>query len=99
MTKPLKAKLRKTNLDDAIKITEFLVDLGLNMPKVKNEIISHWDALWSTNPALKHYHTEPDLGWVLEDEDRLVGFFGNIPQISSLSLLNPTKQIGQGPEK
>ena len=82
MTKPLKAKLRTANMDDAIAITKFLVSLGLSMPIDKDNIIAHWNALWSSNPALKHYKTKPDLGWVLEDENRLVGFFGNIPQVS-----------------
>ena len=82
MTKTLKAQLRKANLGDALAITEFLVQSGLSMPDGKSAIFSHWDALWRHNPALKYHGKYPELGWVLEDTERLVGFFGNIPQVS-----------------
>ena len=82
MTKPLKAELRPASLDDALAITALLVQLGLTMPNGEGAILAHWNALWHTNPALKHHGKTPELGWVLEDAGRLVGFFGNIPQVS-----------------
>jgi len=82
MTEPLKAELRAASLDDALAITALLVQLGLTMPNGEGAILAHWNALWRTNPALKHHGKNPALGWVLEDAGRLVGFFGNIPQVS-----------------
>ncbi len=82
MTNSLRAQLRNATLDDALSITEFLVELGLSMPKGKDNILLHWEELWRNNPALKHHGNTPELGWVLEDADKLVGFFGNIPQVS-----------------
>ena len=82
MTKSLKAQLRNASLEDAPAITEFLVQLGLNMPNGKSAILSHWDRLWNNNPALEYHGARPALGWILEDEKQIVGFFGNIPQVS-----------------
>ncbi len=74
--------LRDAGLDDALAITEFLVGLGLVMPEGEDAIIDHWQKLWRSNPALKHHGDNPALGWVLEDQGRMVGFFGNIPQVA-----------------
>jgi hypothetical protein len=82
MTDLLKAKVHAAKLEDAIAITEFLVQLGLSMPEGKNNILAHWDALWRNNPALKHHGEKPELGWILKDDLKIVGFFGNIPQVS-----------------
>jgi hypothetical protein len=76
------AHLRDAALEDAVAITEFLVRLGLVMPDGEAAIRAHWDALWRTNPALKHHGGHPALGWVLEDAGSIVGFFGNIPQVA-----------------
>ncbi len=76
------AKMRAAELNDAPAITEFLVGLGLVMPEGDAAIQDHWNGLWQDNPALKHHGDNPALGWVLEDAGRIVGFFGNIPQVS-----------------
>ncbi|NQV82259.1 MAG: hypothetical protein HQ494_00445 [Rhodospirillales bacterium] len=82
MTDPDQAHLRDASPEDAVAITEFLTRLGLVMPDGEAAIRAHWDALWRTNPALKYHGDAPALGWVLEDAGRIVGFFGNIPQVS-----------------
>ncbi|MDA1023009.1 MAG: hypothetical protein O2817_06645 [Proteobacteria bacterium] len=82
MTHPSAPTLRNAALDDAPVITEFLVRLGLVMPAGEGAIAEHWAKLWQDNPALKHHGDSPALGWILEDQDRIVGFFGNIPQVA-----------------
>ncbi len=76
------AEMRAAVLDDAPAITEFLVGLGLVMPEGDAAIRKHWSDLWQDNPALKLHGPQAALGWVLEDAGRIVGFFGNIPQVS-----------------
>ena len=78
------AEMRAAELNDAPAITKFLVGLGLAMPEGDAAIRKHWSNLWRDNPALKHHGDKPALGWVLEDAGRIVGFFGNIPQVSYL---------------
>ena len=75
-------EMRAAELNDASAITKFLVGLGLVMPEGDAAIRDHWNGLWRTNPALKVHGSQAALGWVLEDAGRIVGFFGNIPQVS-----------------
>ncbi len=82
MTPPPASAMRRATPDDALAITEFLAGLGLAMPKGDAAIRDHWNALWVGNPAIKAHGGNPALGWVLEDAGRIVGFFGNIPQVS-----------------
>lgn len=74
--------LRDAHLDDALAVTAFLVRMGLVMPEGDEAVRAHWEGLWRSNPALAAHRPEPALGWVLEDQGRIVGFFGNIPQVS-----------------
>ena len=82
MTSSSQTALRDATLDDALEITAFLARLGLVMPEGDEAVLDHWTRLWRTNPALKAHGSNPALGWVLEDGGRIVGFFGNIPQVS-----------------
>jgi len=82
MTQLSAPTLRNAALNDAPAITEFLVRLGLVMPAGEDAIAEHWTKLWQDNPALKHHGDTPALGWILENQDRIVGFFGNIPQVA-----------------
>ncbi len=36
-----------------------------------------WEALWVKNPALGDLHRNVPIGWVLESDNEIVGFFGN----------------------
>lgn len=42
-----------------------------------------WSRLWVDNPALKIDRPQPSRGWVLESDQRLVGFMGNLTQLYS----------------
>ncbi len=74
--------LRDAKSGDAVEVTAFLRRLGLVMPDGDDAAIAHWRELWVVNPALKVHGATAALGWVLEDANRIVGFFGNIPQVS-----------------
>ena len=82
MTSPPASAMRDVTLQDALPVTEFLVGLGLVMPTGDEAIRDHWNGLWKDNPAIKAHGGNPALGWVLEEGGLIVGFFGNIPQVS-----------------
>lgn len=84
MTDEAKGTLRTASVDDAPAITDFLAALGLVMPDGPEAVIRHWRGLWVDNPALAHHASDVALGWVLEDQGAIKGFFGNIPQVSWL---------------
>lgn len=79
-----KGLLRAVTVDDAVQVTSFLTALGLVMPDGPDAVIAHWRALWVDNPAMASHAPDVALGWVLEDDGAIKGFFGNIPQISWL---------------
>ncbi len=49
------------------------------MPKGQTANDAHWRRLSIDNPAMAGGGGKPSLGWVLEDQGKMVGFFGNIP--------------------
>jgi hypothetical protein len=71
--------LREAEYEDCETATELLRELGLSLPEGREEINKHWHRLWIDNPALQVEGSSPTRGWVLEDSERMVGFFGNIP--------------------
>ena len=73
--------LREATFEDGRAATELLARLGLVMPKGEADIRALWQRLWKTNPAFETSPRPLSLGWVLEDEGRMVGFFGNIPML------------------
>jgi len=77
-----KGTLRPARIDDAPLVTHFLADLGLVMPEGPDAVIQHWQGLWVDNPAIVDFGERAALGWVLEDDGAVKGFFGNIPQIA-----------------
>jgi len=77
------SQLREATFDDAQEATKLLRNLGLIMPMGEAAIDAHWRRLWIDNPAMKGDGDKPLLGWVLEDQGKMVGFFGNIPLLYS----------------
>lgn len=77
-----KGALRPVGVNDAVAITDFLANLGLVMPEGPEAVVEHWRGLWVDNPALAYHEKDVALGWVLEDDGAIKGFFGNIPQVS-----------------
>ena len=72
-------RLRNASLEDGVDATEFIRGLGLSMPETREAIDAHWRRLWVDNPAMACDGPKPPLGWVLEKNDRMVGFFCNVP--------------------
>lgn len=71
--------LREATYEDCETASELLRDLGLVMPQGRDAIRHHWQRFWIDNPALAIDRPSPAKGWLLEDDGRMVGFFGNIP--------------------
>lgn len=72
--------LRTANLEDCQRTVELLDRHGLAVPTEPEAARRSWDWLWTRNPALVGRREPPPLGWVLECDDQIVGFFGNIPR-------------------
>jgi len=80
-----KGALRSATVDDASSITDFVAAHGLIMPKGPEAAARHWRGLWADNPALAYHAKDVPLGWVLEDEGSIQGFFANVPLVSWLN--------------
>jgi len=79
MAQTEKATLRPATMDDCVPATALLVRLGLTMPQGDDAVRAYFDNLWNTNPAMQASSGTSALGWVLEDQGKMVGFFGNVP--------------------
>ncbi len=75
----MSATLRQAELDDCQEATELLRRLGMIMPQGSAMIEAHWRRFWVDNPAFIDGRAKPAKGWLLEEDGRMVGFFGNIP--------------------
>ncbi len=71
--------LREATLSDSIPASQLLSGLGLKFPRDPDDIRRYWEWLWVENPASKQGLPKAPIGWVMESEGVLVGFFGNIP--------------------
>ena len=71
--------LREANFEDCETATELIRTLGLIIPEGQDEIRHHWRRFWIDNPALNVNGPNLAKGWLLENNGRTVGFFGNIP--------------------
>lgn len=67
------AKLREAALSDFSQVMALKQRFGLIW-----DSRADWDRMWAQNPALRHMSSEQPIGWVLEAEDRIVGYLGNI---------------------
>ena len=63
---------REVLFEDELLICELLSRNGL----ISNPSERTWNRLWSNNPA---YFEKWPLGWVLEENNKIVGYIGNIP--------------------
>ncbi len=73
--------LREAELEDCQPTVELLARHGLVVPTEPEVARRTWEWLWIRNPAVVSGRSSPPLGWVLEREDEIVGFFGNIPRL------------------
>jgi hypothetical protein len=71
--------LRSAELQDCERTVTLLARNGLVVPTEPDTARRSWEWLWGRNPAATGGRDVP-LGWVLEADDEIVGFFGNIPR-------------------
>ena len=64
--------IREANFNDEESVIELWGRNGLSSDPSKN----NWNWLWRENPA---YFEEWPLGWVLEKNNQIVGYLGNVP--------------------
>ena len=74
-----KTNLREATLADGVAACRLLSSLGLTLPQGDAAMAAHAQRLWRDNPALAAAKAKPNIGWLLEDDGRMVGFFGSIP--------------------
>ncbi len=73
--------VRKAKQEDFLKVNTFLKNMGLLMPIGEENIKAHWQKLWEKNPTVISSDFDIDLGWVIEKQGKIVGFFCNLPRI------------------
>jgi hypothetical protein len=66
-------KLREARFSDFVAVAELKRRWGLAPDSTEN-----WERLWHRNPALRQMNRDLPIGWVLESENQLVGYLGNI---------------------
>lgn len=71
--------IRPVRPDEMRDANQFLIDVGLTLPTDPTAIDAFWAGRGQDNPALKIHHDDVARGWVLEDDGKMVGFFGNLP--------------------
>lgn len=67
-------KVRQTSFDDYAQIARLQAEHGLG-----GWSFEEWQHLWSSNPTYIGLEREWPIGWVLEADCGIVGYFGNIP--------------------
>jgi hypothetical protein len=72
-------KIREAVLTDCAAVTALQHRLGLRVPADDAENRRSWERLWRRNPSFQESLPALPIGWVLEDDSRIVGFVGNIP--------------------
>lgn len=70
---------RPVRLDEMRDANQFLIDVGLTLPTDPDAVDAFWAGRGQHNPALKIHDADVPRGWVLEDDGKMVGFFGNLP--------------------
>lgn len=75
--------IRPVRPDEMRDANAFLIDMGLTLPTDPARVDAFWAGRGQHNPALAIHDADVPRGWVLEDDGRMVGFFGNLPLAGS----------------
>ena len=67
------AVIRSADFSDEYAVHQLCVRNNLELDEYKET----WDHLWNKN---KYYTQDWEVGWVIEDSNKVVGFIGNIPR-------------------
>ncbi|HEX6851061.1 MAG TPA: GNAT family N-acetyltransferase [Candidatus Polarisedimenticolaceae bacterium] len=70
------ARLRDATLGDFEAVAALKSRIGWG-----RDSAATWSWLWERNPALATDTRRPPIGWVVERDHRVVGYFGNVPQV------------------
>jgi len=73
--------IRLATSEDAAGVRQLLKDVGLNAFDSEAEFINHWRLLWDENPFYKTFNDPIAYGRVIEYNNKIVGFFGNIQRV------------------
>ena len=76
--------MREATSADRVQIEALLDGFQLRSATTRAWGPSWWEWLWERNPALRSDTSDFPLGWVLESNGNIVGFFGNIPMLYRL---------------
>jgi hypothetical protein len=73
---PVKSAIRQreVQLSDWKAVASLKSRWGLTADSLEN-----WERFWRSNPAVRASSSPLSMGWVLETEDRIVGYLGSIP--------------------
>ena len=72
--------IREATMDDALPVCLLMRTLGLlTSPSDLEGAQRLWTRYWIQNPARLEAGAALPIGWIMEYEGRIVGFFGNIP--------------------
>jgi hypothetical protein len=85
------AKLREARFSDFEAVMDLKARWGLTADSLAN-----WEHLWRRNPALERMNPKPPIGWVLEADDKTVGYLGNVTQFYNYCGRNLTAVAGTG---
>lgn len=72
--------LREATLDDCVPASALLKRLGLGAPLNPAVARRAWEHLWKDNPSMQPGRPRQAMGFVLEAQGEIVGFFGSIPR-------------------
>ena len=66
--------IRKVKFEDYSEIKNLANKFNINVYSKSN-----WEDIWKDNPCLKNKNINWPIGWVLINDDKIVGHLGNIP--------------------
>ena len=72
--------MRNVTPADLDRVIILLERIGLGAAYTSEEKRLRWEKFWLDNPAMQLDRPKPDLGWILEASEEIVGFFGNVPR-------------------
>lgn len=81
MSNSVGIKLREADLSDLVPIFSFIKELELLNLTSQDLFYSKWTKFWQENPVLVKNISKLSLGWILEYNNKIVGFFGSIPRL------------------
>ncbi len=74
LSRPLRAVLREVQFADFLGVRDLRSRYGLSSDSLEN-----WERLWRRNPIMDQLREKLAIGWVLESDNKIVGYLGNIP--------------------